>query len=950
VVVSGSEGTRRDAERQVNILLVDDHPENLVALESALSDLGQNLVRAASGGEALKHVLDEEFAVILLDVQMPVLDGFETAALIREREKSRHTPIIFLTAIGKSQSHIAKSYSLGASDYLHKPFEPEVVRAKVAVFVDLARKTRELQAEIARRKEAEESLAQERNLLRTLIDTLPDYIYVKDQDSRFILNNLAHVRVLGAASQEEVAGKRDHDFFLPELADSYYADDRAISQSGMPLIDREEPVVGPDGERRWISTTKVPLTDSRGDVVGLVGLSRDITAHRRAEEELQRAKEAAEAATRAKSEFLANMSHEIRTPMNGILGMTELALDTDLTAEQREYLEMVRASAHSLLHVINDILDFSKIEAGKLDLDPIPFPLRDMLGDTLNTLGLRAAQKGLELIGDVHADVPDALVGDPGRLRQVVVNLVGNAVKFTDQGEVVVCVANEAEPGADEATLHFSVRDTGIGVPAEQHRAIFEAFSQADSSTTRRFGGTGLGLAIAAQIVAAMGGQIWLESEPGKGSTFHFTARFGRDGAPEAMDARREPLSVRGLHVLVVDDNATNRRVLEEMLKNWRLRPAAVDSGQAALEALERAAASGEPFSLVLTDVMMPEMDGFGLATQIRRHPRLGETPLIMLSSAGHPGGPARSRELGVAAYLTKPVKQSELLDTIITCLGTPGTDAGMRHAVKRVPLRAGPQSLRILLAEDNPVNQRLAVRILEKRGHAVVVTNNGEEALAAWRGEPFDLILMDVQMPRMGGFEATAAIREEERKTGAHIPIVAMTAHAMKGDRERCLEAGMDGYVSKPIQPERLLEALEAFSPAARKGEEEPPVASSGGEVLDREELERRFEGVGELLYEVIDLFCESYPAQLSQVRQGLQEGDGKAVERACHALKGSVSTFAAHRAAEAAARVEAWGRCGELARAEAHLAPLEEETERLAAALRMLKEEVEGTEPACR
>jgi len=562
----------------------------------------------------------------------------------------------------------------------------------------------------------------------------------------------------------------------------------------------------------------VPRKDKHGNVIGIIGIGRDVTAQKEGEAEIHKARILAEAASRSKSQFLANMSHEIRTPLNGVIGMTELALDTDLTPEQREFLETVKLSADSLLNVINNILDFSKIEAGKVELESVDFDVKDCAETTLKMLALHAAEKNLELLCDIAPDVPSIVHADSTRLRQILFNLVGNAIKFTAGGQVALQVALrvDVEPRQGAQTfLHFTVADTGIGIPKDKQELIFNPFAQADTSTTRKFGGTGLGLSITSRLVAIMGGKIWVQSEVGKGSEFHFTVQVQAAEA-KVLPSKEEPSNalLLGVRVLVVDDNQTNRRILDRLLTRWGMRPICVESAQAALREMNSAREIGDTYGLVLTDMHMPGMDGFSLVEQIRAKFETATATVMMLSSAGYSGDAARCQELKVSAYLTKPVRQSELREAISRALGKRAQQSETRVAPPPTPgdrVRC-QTSLRILLAEDNPVNQRLATCLLEKRGHRVTVANNGGEAVELLENASYDLILMDVQMPVVDGLEATIMIRERESGSGRRQPIVALTAHAIKGDADQCMIAGMDGYLTKPIRPNELDAVLEKY------------------------------------------------------------------------------------------------------------------------------------------
>lgn len=1052
----------------LKILLIDDDELSYVLTRELLREISGRPVELDWAGEfdeGLTALLEDKHDLYLLDYRLGIRDGVEL--LRRARAKGCRAPIIILT--GQTNEAIdQEALEAGATDYLAKDVG-NVTQLQHAIRYALER------------QQLIQDLEQERYLLQSLMENLPDNIYFKDRDSKFLRISRAMARWFGLRHSADAVGMSDQDFFSQEHAAQARHDELELMETGQPVLGKEEKETWPNGRTTWVSTSKLPLRDRDGNVVGTFGISRDITdqkeaslalsrservnrlivdtaldafvamdsqgviidwnpqaerifgwkrseamgevladlivppswraAHvaglqrfvetgkgkligrrlelsalhrdghefpveltistiwqeetfffasfiqditdrKRAEADLRRAKEAAESASRAKSDFLANMSHEIRTPMNAVLGMTELVLDTPLSASQREYLTMVQESGEALLVLLNDILDFSKIEAGKLELESLVFSVRDLVGDTLKTLSIRAKREQLELAGHIDSQVPDAVIGDSARLRQILVNLVGNAIKFTERGEIVVRATIDSND-ASHALIHFAVSDTGIGIPPEKLKLIFNAFEQADSSTTRKYGGTGLGLAICQRLVECMGGRLWVESQPGVGSTFHFTARLGVSDQPAPKYIERVVI---GTRVLIVDDNATNRLILDEMVRNWGLVPTCVSDVSTALLQLEAANSRGEPFGLVLSDVNMPDEDGFSLARRMQNQ-HLTQAVVLMLSSGDRSGDIQRCKDLGVSAYLRKPVKQSDLFDAIVEALQVSHSEPQPDEPHPHVTTTDQPElpPLKVLLTEDSIVNQKLALGLLQKGGHQVTVANNGREAVDRVAQETFDIVLMDVQMPEMDGLDATRLIRDSERGTGRHIPIIAMTAHAMTGDRENCLSSGMDDYVSKPVRAAVLFEAITRCLEAKSKMDGpfetisasppcDQPVCDQKTEATEKcqypviwSEALKTVQEDRELLHDVAEALLDESVEVMAGLRAALDAEDSRTAQRMVHTLKAGFRTFGANTAYEVAFACEQLARDGKLADVRQRLPELEAAANSVGAQLRL-------------
>ncbi len=799
--------------------------------------------------------------------------------------------------------------------------------------------------DITDRRRAEMALEKERTLLQTLMDNLPHNIYFKDHQSRFIRINRAMARYFGLSHPSEAEGKTDFDFFTPEHAEQAMADEQYILATGRSILNKEEKETWPDGHISWVSTTKLPLRDAEGRIIGTYGISRDITEQKLAAEALKAAKEAAEAANQAKSQFLANVSHEIRTPLHALLGLTELVLEGPLESAQQAYVEMIRDAGENLLMVLNDLLDFSKIEAGRLELEQIPFRLRELTAETLKNLAFLAHGKGLLLLWYISPDTPETLVGDPLRLRQVISNLVGNAIKFTDRGEI--CLEVEClDQQADSVQLHFQVRDTGVGIPPEKLENIFEMFEQADKSTTRKYGGTGLGLAICSRLAASMQGRIWAESQLGQGSCFHFTARFGLASKEEPWPAPDQLAPLQGRRILVLEPHPLERQNLEGLLRSWGLEPSCASNLAEAKHHWEAAAREGGGFDLLLMTAAWPAQEKSQIADWLSQSVQtrcrvIGMTPAGCVGSEVFPG----ARWQG--ATLIKPYTPSELLELVLWGVGVGPLPLQRPKREEPSGVPALPP-LRILVAEDSPVGQQLAVGLLERYGHKVTLARTGREAVDAVQTQSFDVVLMDLHMPEMDGWEATQAIRSWEKQQGGHLPIIALTAHELSEELVKVRAYGMDHYISKPLRVRRLFQAIsdvlqknQAPTEHTAQSLSEPPAenpselsAAALVGLVDWEAAKRAVRGDEYLLRSVVETLLQEAPQLQEAIRQAIAQQDARALRLAAHRLKGSVRIFGDTSIYQQAWAIEQLAQAGSF--------PSTESVQQLDEALRKLTEEL--------
>jgi two-component system sensor histidine kinase/response regulator len=934
------------ARPPVPVLVVDDNAAKRLALKAVLLPLGYEIVEADSGRAALRCVMAQDFAVILLDVRMPIMGGFETAALIRLRWQSEMTPIIFITALGADEI-VSDRYAEGAVDFMFAPVQPDELRAKVSFFANLFIKA-ELLA--ARAREVQASA----DRLRLLTDAAPVGIFQTDAENRYLYTNPRWSEITGVSADEAVGRAWDSIMSPEQRADlaTRLADGEAPPRE---LSQRFE--IRPAGSAaRIVLVTSKSMSRLDGGIAGWVGTLADVTAEAGAEAAMSAARDKATEASRLKSDFLANMSHEIRTPMNGVIGMTDLLLETELGAVQRDYAQTVRNSGEALLTIINDILDYSKVEAGKLEIEDLEFDVRSVVDGVVDLLAGQAQHKQLELIAILDASVPAVVRGDPGRVRQVLTNLIGNAIKFTRTGEVVLRVTLTA-PASAKAGVRFEVTDTGDGIAADKIGLIFAPFVQGDTSTSRKYGGTGLGLAISSQLVTLMGGDFGASSELGHGSHFWFTISAPTQSSPSTQHLRSPYAGFVGQRALVVDDNATQRSVLSEYLTGWGMIVCTADSGPAALETLRAAVVRAEPFAVAVIDRFMPGMDGLELTRTMAGdppHPAPPALPVVLLTGLGLQRGDAH--ESGVCAVLSKPVHLAELASCLRIALGLQGADDAPAQATPRSQPWGGDQGEPLgwlLLAEDNLINQKVAVAMLSGAGYQVDTVRNGAAAVQAAAARPYDAILMDCQMPEMNGYDATAAIRAREG-VSRHTPIIALTAGARREDRERCLAAGMDGYLAKPINQDALL-ALVARS--ARHGVNSipavsrishPTAAEFAIDHADFDELRLLAEATEhDFVTELIDQFVRETDLLLVDLRAASAQGDAVSVGNLAHSIMGSGGQLGGRRLALSCGRLESRAIVGDLSDGPLDLAEVESDYRELRVALTELRSSADSPQP---
>jgi PAS domain S-box-containing protein len=900
-VAAGEDGTNSMTGRPlVPVLIVDDNAAKRLAIKSILLPLEYSIVEAESGSEALRCVMAQNFAVILMDVVMPLMDGFETAAVIRQRRQSQMTPIIFITAHGKDEIVKRDLYAEGAVDFIFAPVPPHELRAKVSVFANLFIQAEELAA-------SARAVQSSADKLRLLTDAAPVGIFQTDGQNRYVYTNPRWTEITGIPAEQAEGQPWDTIITSDQRAGL------AARLSGAP--DRAEISHRFELQRDGLGTLTVLATsksipDNEGGTTGWVGTLADVTAEAGAEAAMSEARDTATEASRLKSHFLANMSHEIRTPMNGVIGMTDLLLETSLDDRQRDYALTVRNSGEALLTIIEEILDFSKVEAGQLEIEEIDFDLRATVESVVDLLAGSAQAKGLEVVVAIERDVPAVVGGDPGRVRQVLINLIGNAIKFTQAGEVVVRVAR-AEVSANDIVVRFEVCDTGDGMPPEKLTLVFQPFVQADTSTSRKYGGSGLGLTISSQLVGLMGGACGVTSQLGVGSEFWFTITVRADPSQATPDLLSET-GLAGVSILIADGNATQREVLSTYLTDWGMRVETADSRQAALGMLRAGAARNRPFDVALLGGSMVGVGGVDLKDEILADPGLGARPVIMVA-LGEERDPA-APDLDACPWISKPVHVQDLRRCLRVVIGLEDPEAAPTLE-RRLPsglIRRAPG--RVLLAEDNLINQKVAVAMLSGAGYVVDTVANGAEAVEAVGKRHYDALLLDCQMPVMNGYEATAAIRANEGD-GPQIPIIAVTAGARAKDQDRCIAAGMDGYLAKPVSKDALLALVDRH---VQRGPGRP-------DVLDDEVVAELEALGGTVLPGLVSLYFDEAAIQMADLSESIGLGEPLEVGRTAHKLKGSSSTLGAATVSRLAATLELTATAGDLTAANSLMDSLE-------------------------